>query len=74
MTLRPGKPSLGQIKSMLRLDSLPSALANRKLIPRLSREAFLRHALKGLAGLFALVVLLVGVAIVVVLSGPTEMS
>jgi hypothetical protein len=45
MRLRPGKPSLGQIKGMLRLDSLPSALAGRKFIPSFSRETFFRHAL-----------------------------
>jgi hypothetical protein len=74
MRLRPGKPSLGQIKGMLRLDSLPSALAGRKFIPSFSRETFFRHALKGLAAVVALVAILVGAMIVIVLSGPTEIG
>jgi hypothetical protein len=74
MRLRPGKLSLGQIKGMLRLDSLPSALASRKFLPRLSRATLLRQGLKALAALFAIAVILVGVAIVVVLSGPTEIG
>ena len=59
---------------MLRLDSLPSALAGRKFIPSFVREAFFRHALKGLAALFAIAAILVGAAIIIVLSGPTEIG
>jgi hypothetical protein len=74
MRLRPGKPSLGNLKGMLRLDSLPSALASRRFLPRVSRSRFLHIALKGLAGLFAIVMIVVGVVIAVVLSGPTELG
>jgi hypothetical protein len=69
----PGSP--GRMRSTLaRLSQYPSALANRPLRTRGGRPRWLRYAIRAVLVLVVLFVVVVGAALAVVLSGPTEFA
>lgn len=67
-------PAIARVQNfqMMRLDLMPSALAARSFGLRFARSDRLKQALKIVAIVFGILVLVIGIGIAIVLSGPTE--
>lgn len=59
---------------MMRLAMLPSALVSRVFGSPAARSTFLRYALKAVVAIVVIAIVLTGITVAVVLSGPTELG